>query len=142
MKRVLLLLTAALLALLFNLEWDWRMGGDRSMTFTGPNLGLATCAGLMLLILHWAFRGFQDLLIARGDLTERIRTPFDVLPGLLIVPLAIGGGCQGETWTLDWGLHPLKLWYFIALLGAVFAYQVLTLVRRMAHTAARQPAAP
>jgi hypothetical protein len=96
MMRTLLLIAAALLALLFNLEWTWRPKPHSVLRFPGPDLGLFLCAGLVLGLLHQAFLDLQMLLIDRGRLSGRIRTPFDRLPVLLLIPLMLGGSFR---WT-------------------------------------------
>ena len=119
------------MALLFNLDWEWKPKPQSSIQFSGPDIGLFLCIALSLLWLHRAFRDFQGVLMARGILTEPIQTPLDRLPILILVPLMLGGSWRGHTWTLEWGRHDLKLWYFLAILVAIFSFQVLMLVRRV-----------
>ena len=135
MKRTIMLIVAAIVALSFNIEWVWHPTPTSTISLGGPPGGIALCGLVCMVLIYRSFLAIQDFLIAKRYLTSRVTTAFDLLPWIVLLPLAVGYIARGDGWVFQWGESKLKFWYFIALLVSVFVLQVYTLIRRLAESA-------
>jgi hypothetical protein len=97
----------------------------------GPPGGIAACAIVCLVLIYRSFLAFQDLLIARRYLDARVTTPLDLLPWIVLLPLAVTYIARGENWVFKWGDHEFRLIYFVAILITVFVLQIYTVINRI-----------
>lgn len=135
MKNKITLIAAVILALLFNIEWEWTPSPTSKVTWGGPLGGIAVCAILCMVLVYRSFLALQDFLAARRYLASRVTTAFDLLPWLVVLPLATTFIERGEGWSFQWGGSKWRTWYFFALVVSVFVFQCYTLIRRVADSA-------
>jgi hypothetical protein len=137
MKPTLTLVVAVIVTLLFNIEWEWRPSESTTISLGGPPGGIVACAIVCLVLIYRSFLAIQDLLIARRYLDARVTTPLDLLPWIVLLPLAVTYIARGENWVFKWGEHEFRLIYFLAILITVFVLQVYTVISRIVmHTKA------
>lgn len=135
MKSSVALAIAVILALAFNIEWEWHPSETSTVNFVGPPAGILLCAIICIVLIYRTFLAIEDLLIAKGYLAERTTTALDRLPWIVVLPFALVYITRGDDWYFKWGESDLKLWYFLALLTSVFALRIFTVVRRVADRA-------
>jgi len=135
MKKTITLTGAVILALLFNIEWEWSPSPTSKFTWGGPLGGIAVCVVVCLVLVYRGFLALQDFLVARRYLSSRVTTAVDLLPWVVLLPLATTYIARGEGWSFRWGDSGLRFWYFIALVVSVFVFQIYTLIRRVAENA-------
>jgi hypothetical protein len=131
MKPTLTLVVAVIVALLFNIEWEWRPSESSMFSLGGPPGGIAACAIVCLVLIYRSFLAIQDLLISRRYLDARVTTPLDLLPWIVLLPLAVTYIARGENWVFKWGDHEFRLIYFLAILITVFVLQIYTVISRI-----------
>ena len=137
MKQTLKLVIGVLVALAFNIEWTWHPTPESVVNFGGPPVGIALCGLVCLVLLCQSFLALQDFLIARRYLAARITTALDLLPWIVLLPIAIRYIARGKDWVFQWGVSELKFWYYLALVATLFILQGYTLIRRIADNAKR-----
>jgi len=145
MKQILTLATATVVALLFNVDWEWHTSSTCTLTWGGPPGGIGFCAVICAVLVYRSFLALQDILIARGYLGSRVTTAFDLLPLIILLPMAVGYVARGEGWVFKWGEHEMKGGYYLAVLGSVFVLKIYTVLRRVGDKAlfdSEQAAAP
>jgi len=145
MKQILILATATVVALFFNAEWEWHTSSTSTVSSPGPPGGIALCAVICAVLVYRSFLALQDILIARGHLGSRVTTAFDLLPLIILLPMAVGYVARGEGWFFKWSTGEITWWYYLAVLGSVFVLKIYTVLRRVADKAlydSEQAAAP
>ena len=135
MKSTLTLVAAVITALLFNIEWEWHPSTTSTITWGGPVGGIVLCAVICMLLIYRSFLAIQDFLIAKRYLTARVTTKLDLLPWIVLLPLAVAYIARGNSWFFKWGDSKWKFWYFVALLVSVFVFQIYTVIRRVVQHA-------
>jgi len=135
MKNILTLVVAVTIALLFNIEWEWHPSATSAITWGGPGGGIVLCAVICMVLTYRSFLAVQDILITKGYLTTRVTTKLDLLPWIVLLPLAAGYIARGDGWLFKWGESKWKFGYFVALLVSIFVFQIYTVIRRVVqHT--------
>jgi hypothetical protein len=127
-----------ILALVFNIEWEWSPSPMSQFWWGGPESGIAVCVIICFVLIYRGFLAFQDFLVRRSYLPSRVTTAVDLLPWIVLLPIATTYVYLGEGWSFRWGDSGLRFWYFIALVVTVFMYQIYTLMRRVAENT-KQP---
>ncbi|MEO6054145.1 MAG: hypothetical protein ABIP97_09050 [Chthoniobacterales bacterium] len=135
MKRFLYLSVAVILAMLFNIEWEWHLPAGSLLTWHGPAGGTSLCVIIITVLFYRSFLYFQDFLISRGYMRCRVRTPFDMLPLIILLPLAFTYIARGTSWVFKWGEGETKMWFYLSILASIFAYQFYLVVKDVAHNA-------
>ncbi len=135
MKNTITLAVAVIIALLFNIEWEWHPSGITTITWGGPIGGIVLCAIICLVLIYRSFLAIQDFLIAKRLLTTRVTTKLDLLPWIVLLPLGVTYIARGDSWFFKWGDSKWKFWYFVALLVSIFVFQIYTVIRRVVQHA-------
>lgn len=135
MKKTLAFITAITIALFCNIKGEWHPSLNETVTLGGPRAGIALCAILCAILIYFTFLAIQDFLIAKRYLLSRVRTRFDILPILILIPLGIQYSAHGSTWSFKWGDSEWGSLYFISILVVIFAYQIYRVVKAATEAA-------
>jgi len=133
MRNIIILTLSTLAFLFYNIEFQYS-GGNSGIMLSGPVGGILILGIIVAILLYRTFLSFQDYLVTLGLLSERVKTAFDKLPLIVIIPLGVCYTWRTDAFVFKWGISDLKIWYFVALLAAIFAFQFYLVVRDVAAT--------
>lgn len=124
-----------ILALLTLVQFRY-VGESTSFNFDGTMLawmaGVLLAVGLAVLL----FNRVQALLLVRGLIDQKVRTPYDVFPLLLLVPFVISftlgdpSAAAGDEsgWFFRWGGPVRAAFIFLGMLGLLYVYRIVVLL--------------
>ncbi len=119
-------------------ERNWEDGGK--FFFDGFGNGILLSIILAIALVIRIFRRVEDILIARGAITHRVSTLYDLFPVLLLIPFGFGGQWFGDRlsptpltaaahdvvyqWVFKWGMNEYKFLIYLAILGLILLYRI------------------